>query len=193
MEINYVEISGVLGMAGATALTLNYLMGMLIGLHYKKQAFWKKLPTRIQAADLVQLHNITAYIACTLVCLHPLLLLCDPTTGFSLDTIFFFADAPSQALPVQLGTVAFYALILVMLTTQKPIKKRLGFRLWKNIHLISYLTALLFCVHGVWMDPLLKNRPIDWLDAEKLYCLLLSATLLFAGMLRYWYYRQQIK
>ena len=24
-------------------------------------------------------------------------------------------------------------------------------------------------MHGVWADPLLKNRPVDWIDAEKVY------------------------
>lgn len=75
-----------------------------------------------------------------------------------------------------LGTISFYALLIVIITTQKIVKKKLGFRLWKNIHLVSYATALLFLFHGLLMDPLLKDRPTDWLDAEKFFsefCLLL--------------------
>ena len=193
MEINFIELSGIMGMGAAAALTLNYLMGMLISVHYKKQAFWKKLPAKYQSLDIVQLHNITAYIACSLVLTHPLLLLADATAGFSLAQLFFFADAPTQALPVKMGTIAFYAIVLVILTTQQKVKKRLGFRLWKNIHLISYCTALLFCIHGIWMDPLLKDRPVDWLDAEKLFCEGLAVILLFASYWRYQQYRRAVK
>lgn len=193
MEINYIELSGVMGMAAAALLTTNYLMGMLISIHYKKQEFWKRLPNQVKSLDIVRLHNITAYIAFTLVALHPLLLLADHRSGFSPMHIFLFEDAPTQALPVKLGTIAFYAIVLVMLTSQKVVKKRLGIRLWKNIHLISYCTALLFCIHGIWMDPLLKDRPIDWLDAEKLFCEGLALLLLFSSYWRYRLYRQNIK
>lgn len=72
--------------------------------------------------------------------------------------------APHQAVWAVLGALALYALIAVMVTTQKKVKRKLGFRTWKNIHLISYGTALLFIVHGVVMDPELKDRPVDWLD-----------------------------
>ena len=52
----------------------------------------------------------------------------------------------------------------------------MNYRTWKNVHFISYSTALLFLVHGIVMDPLLKDRPVDVFDAEKILsevCLLL--------------------
>ena len=60
----------------------------------------------------------------------------------------------------------------------------MSFRLWKNIHLISYGTAMLFIVHGLIMDPDLKDRPTDWLDGEKLLCELCLAILIGATVLR---------
>ena len=40
---------------------------------------------------------------------------------------------------------------------------------WKQLHYVAYAAAAVFYVHGVWADPLLKNRPVDFIDAEKAY------------------------
>jgi len=42
----------------------------------------------------------------------------------------------------------------------------MSFRAWKNVHLVSYGPALLFGVPGVVMNPLLKDRPVDFFDAK---------------------------
>jgi DMSO/TMAO reductase YedYZ heme-binding membrane subunit len=68
----------------------------------------------------------------------------------------------------------------------------MGFRTWKNIHLISYGTALLFVVHGIVMDPDLKDRPVDWLDAEKLLSEICGIVLIAATIIRYRYYRRRL-
>jgi DMSO/TMAO reductase YedYZ heme-binding membrane subunit len=67
----------------------------------------------------------------------------------------------------------------------------MGFRLWKNIHLVSYGTALLFVIHGIVMDPLLKDRPVDWFDAEKMVSELCGVALVAATIIRYRYYRRK--
>jgi DMSO/TMAO reductase YedYZ heme-binding membrane subunit len=60
----------------------------------------------------------------------------------------------------------------------------LGFRFWKTIHLISYCTAILFVIHGLLMDPLLKDRPTDWIDPEKMLAELCGVVLIVATVLR---------
>jgi DMSO/TMAO reductase YedYZ heme-binding membrane subunit len=62
----------------------------------------------------------------------------------------------------------------------------MGAQTWKNIHVISYGTALLFIVHGLVMDPLLKDRPIDFIDPEKLLVEFCAIVLMIA-----FYYRFQ--
>jgi len=64
----------------------------------------------------------------------------------------------------------------------------MSFRTWKNIHLISYATLLLFIVHGIVMDPQLKDRPLMLLDAEKVLSELCLIVLVAASILRYKYY-----
>ena len=138
------------------------------------------------------LHNWTAYVALVLALAHPLLLLPDAAQKYHLPDILFPLYAPHQAIWTVLGSLALYAVILVVVTTQKAVKNRLGFRTWKNIHLISYCTALLFVIHGIVMDPELKDRPIDWLDGEKLVSELCGLVLVAAMVIRWrWHLRHR--
>ena len=175
-DLTYVDISGTMGLIATGLLTFNFLLGMMLSTAYKKKAYWKKLPEAVKKISIDDLHNWTAYVAFFFVVLHPLFLLLDKAQKFTLNDVLWPVNAPHQSNIVLLGTISFYALIIVIITTQKIVKKKMSFRLWKNIHLISYATALLFLIHGLLMDPLLKDRPVDWLDAEKFFsefCLLL--------------------
>jgi len=61
----------------------------------------------------------------------------------------------------------------------------MSFRLWKNIHLVSYAICILFIVHGLLMDPELKDRPTDWIDAEKILSEICGIILIAAFAIRY--------
>ena len=190
-DFSYLDISAALGLCATGFLTLNYLLGMLLSTAYKKSPIWKKLPEKSRQLNVLTLHNYPAYIALLLILLHPLFLFFDTTHHFTVNTLLFPLESPQQKYMVLLGVVSMYAFCLVILTTQKFIKKKLGFRLWKNLHLISYATAMVFILHGLLMDPELKDRPTDWFDAEKLVpegCLLI---LVAATIYRTRYYLKQ--
>lgn len=172
----FLQLSAYAGIVATLVLTINYLFGMMIGTSYQRSLYWKKMPNFLVKVSIYQWHDRTAYIALSFVLLHPVLLLFDPTTKFSFMDLVFPINAPTQRLYVALGTISMFAIILVIITSQKAVKKRLTFRAWKNIHLVSYVTGLLFIIHGIAMDPQLKDRPVDFLDAEKIAseaCLLL--------------------
>ncbi len=168
LNITFLELSTYTGLVATAVLTFNFLLGMLVSTNYKRLPLWQKAPNLIRKFNLVDVHNWTAYVALFLVAIHPTLLLFDPSTKFKFIDIIFPVNAPTQKLYVAMGTIALLAIIVIITTTQKVIKKKLGFRTWKNIHLTAYVAALLFLVHGVVMDPQLKNRPLDLLDAEKI-------------------------
>ncbi len=191
MENNWLDISSTLGLIATCVLTFNFLLGILLSTAYRRSPAWKKLPAIIKKISLDDLHNWTAYVALTLVLGHMVLLLPDTSLKYKLIDLLFPVNAPHQAFWTILGALAGYALVTVIITTQKRIKNKMGFRLWKNIHLISYGTALLFVIHGVVMDPLLKDRPIDWFDAEKMVSELCGLTLIAASIIRYRYYRRK--
>ncbi|MBU0697664.1 MAG: ferric reductase-like transmembrane domain-containing protein [Bacteroidetes bacterium] len=192
-DLTILDLSSAAGLTATGFLTFNILLGMLLSTAYKTTKIWKSLPKNIQKIRVYQLHNITAYVALTLVIIHPLLLLLDISTQFTFIDIIFPLHAPKQKLFVALGTLSLYALISVVITSQKVVKKRMSFRLWKNIHLISYLTAILFVIHGVAMDPLLKDRAIDYLDAEKLFPELCLIAIIVATLFRYRYHLKKKK
>lgn len=174
--MSFLELSSYAGLAATAVLTLNILLGMLLGTAYRKHSYWKRLPAGIKKINVYNLHNWTAYVALSLVLLHPILLLFDPATKFNFIDIIFPVNAPNQKLFVAFGTLSMYAVFTVIVTTQKAVKRKMNYRTWKNVHFISYGTALLFLVHGIVMDPLLKDRPVDVFDAEKILsevCLLL--------------------
>ena len=167
MDISLLDLSSAAGLAATVALTANFLLGMMLGTAYKKAWYWQKAPALVKRIPVADVHNWTAYGALALAVVHPILLVLDKSSKFTFVDVLFPIHAPHQRLFVALGTLAFYALVLVVLTSLRGIRKRLSFRTWKNVHLISYATALLFVVHGVVMDPLLKDRPVDFFDAEK--------------------------
>ena len=180
----FLELSNYIGLIATGVLTFNILLGMMLGTAYKKHNYWKRLPDRIKQISILDLHNWTAYVALLLVLLHPTLLLFDPATKFKFIDIIFPINAPHQKLFVAFGTLSMFAIITVVITTQKVVKKKMSFRTWKNIHLISYCTALLFVIHGIVMDPELKDRPLDIFDAEKILSELCLFILILATIFR---------
>lgn len=169
LEITYLDISGSMGLIASGLLTFNIIIGIFLSTGFKKTIYWKKLPKIIQQYSLIQIHNITAYCSFVFVVLHLIFLMLYKEGKFTIEHIFNPLDAPTQANIVLLGVIGFYGLILSIITSQKVLKKKLGFRLWKNIHFLAYLSGLAFLIHGVMIDPQLKDRPIDWFDAEKFF------------------------
>ena len=192
-EITFLDLSAGLGLCATGVLTFNFLLGMLLSTAYKQNVYWKKLPPKLQQLSLIDLHNWTAYLAICLALLHPIFLFLDKETGFSWKQFFFPLDAPKQSWIVALGVLSLYALIITVITSLASVRKKMGFRFWKNLHLISYATACLFLVHGLLMDPLLKDRPTDWIDAEKAFSEICMLVILVVGFFRYQYFKQRQK
>ena len=190
MESNWLDLSSTLGLIATAVLSFNFLLGILLSTGYRRSPLWKRMPPLVRKLSLDDLHNWTAYVALVLALAHPVVLLADKALRYRVTDIVLPVFAPHQPVWTLLGSLALYAVIVVILTTQKAVKRRLGFRAWKNIHLISYGTALLFVIHGIAMDPELKDRPVDWLDGEKLVSEVCAIVLLAATIMRWRYYRR---
>jgi sulfoxide reductase heme-binding subunit YedZ len=97
--------------------------------------------------------------------------------------------APKQPWVNVLGALALYALAFVVLTSY--FRRELGRKKWKTLHFTAYGTAALFYVHGILTGPQLKDRPIDFLDGEKVYVELCMLLVIAAATLRIrWQLRQ---
>ena len=76
-------------------------------------------------------------------------------------------SSPQQPGVNTVGAAALYLVAFVVITSY--FRHAFGFRRWKQLHYTTYAAACAFFVHGILSDPLLENRPVDWIDAEKVY------------------------
>jgi DMSO/TMAO reductase YedYZ heme-binding membrane subunit len=170
-----IDISSVLGLIAVGILTAQILLGLLLSVGYNPL---RKFPH--QRVKLFTFHNWLGYIGLSTALLHPLILLFSSTAGFTPFDILVPIWSPTQPIPTTLGAIAFYLVAFVVLTSY--FRKVFGRHRWKQLHYVAYAAAVVFYVHGTWADPLLKNRPVDFIDAEKAYVegcglLVLAATI----------------
>jgi DMSO/TMAO reductase YedYZ heme-binding membrane subunit len=178
------DLSSYFGLAAMTLLTLNILIGLVMSVKYNPVRNW---PHR--RINTFKIHNWTAYIALTFAAIHPVIILFSSTAKFTLVDILYPVNAPRQPWINVLGALALYTLAFVVVTSY--FRRELGRKKWKTLHFTAYGTAALFYVHGIFTDPNLKDSPIDFLDAEKVYvelCLLL--VILAAAFRIRWQLRQ---
>jgi methionine sulfoxide reductase heme-binding subunit len=178
------DLSSYFGLAAMTLLTLNILIGLVMSVKYNPVRNW---PHR--RINTFKIHNWTAYIALTIAAIHPVIILFSSTAKFTLVDILYPVNAPRQPWINVLGALALYTLAFVVVTSY--FRRELGRKRWKTLHFTAYGTAALFYVHGIFTDPNLKDSPIDFLDAEKVYvelCLLL--VILAAAFRIRWQLRQ---
>jgi DMSO/TMAO reductase YedYZ heme-binding membrane subunit len=179
-----IDLSSYFGLAALTLLTFNILIGLVMSVKYNPVRNW---PHR--RINTFKIHNWTAYIALVVAVIHPVLILFSSTAKFAVIDIIFPVNAPKQPWINVLGALALYTLAFVVVTSY--FRRELGRRKWKALHFTAYGTAALFYVHGLLTDPNLKDSPIDFLDAEKVYVELCMLLVVVAVVLRVrWQLRQ---
>jgi DMSO/TMAO reductase YedYZ heme-binding membrane subunit len=159
-----VDVSGTIALGAVGLLTINLLLGLLLSVGYNPKRQWPR-----RALKLFTFHNWTGWIALVTVVLHAGALLFSRDPRFRLYDVLVPLDSPVQPLSNSIGALGFYLLLIVLLTSWKPVRAAIGRHLWKPIHYTTYAAAAVFFVHGVIADPQLKNRPVDFIDAEKVY------------------------
>lgn len=154
-----IELSGIIGMIALAALALNILVGICI---------WSKvnyaLPYNL---SFLQLHKFTGYTAAVTILLHIILIPLDPASGFTWTDLLLPAWTEHQPLANTFGSVAFYLLGVVVISSY--FKENMKLPLWRTLHFLSYFAAVPLILHSIITDPKLQDRPIDWFDAEKLF------------------------
>jgi predicted ferric reductase len=164
-----IDVSSVAGLVAVGTFTAQILLGLLLSVGYNPVRRWPR-----RRVKLFTFHNWLGYIGLAIAAAHPLVLLASSTAGFRLFDIVVPIWSPTQPLPNTLGAVAFYLAAFVVLTSY--FRHVFGHHNWKLLHYTAYAAAAVFYAHGILADPLLQNRPIDFIDAEKVYvegCLVL--------------------
>jgi len=166
-----IDVSSVVGLIAVGILTGNILLGLLVSTGYNPIRRWPR-----RRIKLFLFHKWTGYTALAVAALHPSLILLAPTARFRLLDVLVPIWSPTQPFANTLGAIALYLVAFAVITSY--FRHVIGFHRWKQFHYTTYAAAAVFYVHGVLADPHLENRPIDFIDAEKVYveaCLLLVA------------------
>lgn len=127
--------AGIVGWALCTASVLWGLALATRALGRKPSAPW-----------LLDLHRFLGGLAVVFVGVHMVSLMIDPFVRFTVgDLLVPFASTQYKPGAVAWGIVAFYLLVAVEITSL--LKKRLPQRLWRQVHLTSYVLYAFATVH----------------------------------------------
>jgi DMSO/TMAO reductase YedYZ heme-binding membrane subunit len=159
-----VDLSGTIALVAVGLLTVNMLLGLLLSVGYNPVRQWPR-----QRVKLFTFHNWTGYVAFVAVIFHAGALLFSREPPFSVLDVLVPVRSPVQPVSNTLGAAAFYLVLIVVSSSLRFSRRRLGRHRWKLLHYATYAAAAVFFVHGIIADPLLKGRAVDFIDAEKLY------------------------
>ena len=157
-----IDVSSVVGLIAIGIFTTQILLGLLLSVGYNPL---RQFPRR--RVKLFTFHNWLGYIGLATALTHPLILLFSATAGFRLFDIFVPLWSPTQPFENTLGAIALYLVTFVVVTSY--IRRVFAHHTWKLLHYTAYAAAAVFFLHGILADPNLKNQPVDWIDAEKVY------------------------
>ena len=178
-----IEASGIIGMVALAALAANILVGICIWSNVKY--------TLPYSLSFLQLHKFTGYTAAITILVHIVLIPLDPKSGFSWGDLLLPAWTEHQPLANTFGSVAFYLLGVVVISSYYKDKIKLA--LWRTLHFLSYFAAVPLILHSVITDPKLQDRPIDWFDAEKLFVIFCCLTIIALSVYRFIWKKKAIK
>lgn len=100
-------------------------------------------------ADLLELHTFTTNMGMFLGFLHGIITVIDPYMPFGWSEVFIPFTAQHSPVLNGLGTLAFYGLLLVILTSD--FRHKLSRRLWHVTHMLSYPVFIMSSVHGFFL------------------------------------------
>ena len=158
--MSILDFSADVGLVAVVAVTLNICLGLLMATRYSPVRRW---PHR--RLDIFRFHRYTAYTGPALILLHPIVLLFLREPRFRVLDIALPLWSPSQPIENTIGAAALYLIVLAVVTSLARVT--IGRRIWKRLHYLNYVAAVALFIHGIFTDSQLKNRPMDWLDGEK--------------------------
>ncbi|WML54389.1 ferric reductase-like transmembrane domain-containing protein [Neobacillus sp. PS3-12] len=128
---------------GTVAYILLYLT-VIVGLFSQVQKKRKKKMT-----SAINLHEELSNWAMILVGGHLGLLLLDTYIGFKWTEVFVPFNTSYKPIPMALGTLSFYFLIITFITSK--LRKKVGYLRWRKLHALNPILYILVTIHGLWI------------------------------------------
>ena len=113
----------------------------------------------LQGVFTYDFHQFLSLLAIGFVVLHVVVLLADRYLPFSIAAILVPFVAPYRPVWVGIGVIGFYLMLLVSVTFS--IRRHIGMKAFRAIHLISYVTYVFAAIHGLMAgtdSPLLTTQ-----------------------------------
>lgn len=114
--------------------------------------------------SVFRFHTPLAVFSLFMVVLHGIAAIVDnfkwgKELGFVQYLGFSFGD--KWLILLSLGTLGFYFMVLVAITSKRQSIQRLGFRNWKKIHYLSYVCFLVSFIHSVGLGTDIKTSALS--------------------------------
>jgi sulfoxide reductase heme-binding subunit YedZ len=145
------QITRVAGLLAYYLLFVGVSLGILYGMPGIKAA-WKK--------RLYGWHAWTQGAGFIVVILHVIILAIDQFSPFTWGQLLVPFSYPVHRFAYGFGSLAFYGLLLVMLTTD--FRALISRRTWLILHMTAYPVFFLSLIHGLVGGTDTKNTPIFW-------------------------------
>jgi len=170
-----IELSGIIGLIAIACLAANFIVGFMI---------WKNTPIKLPyRLTFLGLHKVTGYSAAMAIILHVVLIPLDPKSKFSWGDLLLPLWTRHQPFANSFGALALYLILVVVISSYY--KEKLALFWWRTLHYLSYLAAVPLVIHSLVTDPKLEDRPVDWLDAEKIFVLLCCLVMVALSVYRF--------
>jgi sulfoxide reductase heme-binding subunit YedZ len=143
----------IVGLLSFAALFLTVVIGEVRVLAKNKASF-----------PLFRLHKPIAIFATFLVGLHFIAAANDNFKwgkGLSFTQYLGFSFSNKWLVLLSLGTLAFYLMLLIGLTSRTKAIQRLGFKNWKLIHYLSYVSFIIAYIHSVNLGTDIKTSSLS--------------------------------
>ena len=113
------------------------------------------------------LHKLTGYSAAITIVIHILLIPLDPASEFTWGDLALPLWTKHQPFANTFGALSLYMIAVVVITSYY--KEKMNYKTWRTLHFTSYFAAVPLFIHSIVTDPKLQDRPIDWIDAERVF------------------------
>jgi methionine sulfoxide reductase heme-binding subunit len=138
------------GLIGFGLLATSIFFGAGIGI----PGLQRKLAT-VRGA---QIHGWISLMSLIFVAIHGLSLLFDKYLGFGLMDIFVPLAASFNPTMVALGTIGFYIMLLLVLTSY--FRKRISPRMWRVTHFLNLILWVIVVIHALAIGTDMKNPAV---------------------------------
>lgn len=128
---------------GTVAYLLLYF-SVLVGLFSQVQKKRKK-----KVNGVLYLHEKLADWALILVGGHLGFLFIDSFIGFTWKELLIPFKSTYKPIPMALGTISLYFLIITMITSK--VRKKIGYLRWRKLHALNPILYIMVTIHGLWI------------------------------------------